>query len=188
MPEKQLSCQIHGLAYLQLSTPREALRDQLKETFGFKNFDGKNPDGLIQIDLREDLPEKIHTAAFFGNRESECTIKSIIPGLTHKILPASAADICAIAPERQKSRIQFDFIDHIALVVHLADFATTSEWYQKTFGLRKIVEHRIAARNNGMILTVLKPPDSSFAIVISGEFKINSIKPLLVKLRISCPR
>ena len=168
MPEKQISCQIHGLAYLQLSTPREALRDQLKETFGFKEFDQKNPDGLIQIDLREDLPEKIHTAAFFGNRESECTIASIIPGLSHKILPVRDFSDISVA-EKQKSRIQFDFIDHIALVVHLADFAKISEWYQNTFGLRKIVEHRIAARNNGMILTVLKPPDSSFAIVISGK-------------------
>ncbi|CBY14260.1 unnamed protein product [Oikopleura dioica] len=163
MPEKLF--QINGLAYLQLSTPKKELCDQLKENFGFKKFDGK-PDGLIQTDLREDFPEKIHTAAFFGNRDGE--IASIIPGLTHKILDTKKfSDISA--PERQKSKKQFDFIDHIALVVHLADFAKTSEWYQNTFGLRKIVEHRIAARNNGMILTVLKPPDSSFATVISAS-------------------
>ncbi|CAG5111084.1 Oidioi.mRNA.OKI2018_I69.chr2.g5420.t1.cds [Oikopleura dioica] len=164
MPEQV--CSISGLAYLQLSTSREQLKEDLAETFGFRNFDGK-PDGLIQIDLRSNTKEeRIHTAAFVGNCNKE--IASIIPGLTHKVINSEEIKEFPGAA-RRKSKICFDFIDHIALVVHLQDFASTSEWYQKTFGLVKIVEHRISARNNGMILTVLKPPDSHFAIVISAS-------------------
>ena len=59
-------------------------------------------------------------------------IDSIIPGLSHTVLPKLPKLGDSI--RNTNSTMQLDYIDHIAIGVDIVDFEETTKWYENTFG------------------------------------------------------
>ena len=65
--------------------------------------------------------------------------------------------------------IKLQYIDHVAIGVHISDLERVTLWYEKTFSLNRLSENIITARNNGMKMNVLKPAQGNFSIVIAAS-------------------